>query len=200
MNLEKKSDRSAYHHGNLRNDLIEEGISHIYREGFGSFSIREISRKLGVSHAAAYRHFPSRENFLRAVITEASRRFTQALVTAVPDDVTGQEALYQLGARYVLFFVEQPELLSLFARVPNHDEVIGQTFDEFSEETSFGMLKKFALPMREKPEYAGLTDREILLGFWAKVHGLATLLVTHPHFVPEGKVSETVNRLVRTAF
>ena len=104
MNSDELRDHQNYHHGNLENDLIEEGIKSLCKDGLGSFSIRDLSRKLGVSHAAAYRHFPSREDLLRAILVEVSRRFTTALVNAVPPELEGRAALLKLGVEYVKFF------------------------------------------------------------------------------------------------
>jgi hypothetical protein len=54
--------------------------------------------------------------------------------------------------------------------------------------------------MRANPQFANLTEREILLGYWAKVHGIASILVTQKNFIPEDELDAAIERVVRTAF
>jgi AcrR family transcriptional regulator len=222
VRTDERDTHERYHHGNLRNDLIEEGIRTLCRDGLGSFSVRDLSRKLGVSHAAAYRHFPSREDLLRAILVEVSNRFRTALFNAIPPGIEGEDALMRLGVGYVKFFVSQPELLSLFAMIPTEGGIFadilaspkidGETsiecsphencdrIDDMPETSGFGIFRKCALAMRANPQFANLTEREILLGYWAKVHGIASILVTQKNFIPEDELDAAIERVVRTAF
>ena len=54
--------------------------------------------------------------------------------------------------------------------------------------------------MQTEAPYTDLTEREILLGFWGKVHGIACILVTQKNFIPAGKIDEVIEKVVRTAF
>jgi hypothetical protein len=210
-----------YHHGNLRAALINGGLKMLSRDGIAAFSLRKLSTELGVSHAAAYRHFSSREELLQAIFMESSARFNQALFTSVPDNVTGVEALMQLGIGYVKFFVENPEILFLFTLLPVEGGLLSTLFkgmdqsdpqvakcsqttwsesDRYPESSSFGFFKKFALQFKDDPHFAALSDREILLGFWGKVHGIASILVTQKNFIPPDQLDSTIERVVRTAF
>jgi AcrR family transcriptional regulator len=211
----------TYHHGNLRNMLIDEGIKTLCHDGVGSFSLRDLSKKIGVSHTAAYRHFPSKEALLRAILAEFSARFRNALISSVEPGITGKEALMQLGIGYVRFFLSQPELVTLFALV--HDggdlfsRILGEapascekemdTPAESAGETAqtgtasgFGFFSQTALAIRNEEPYQSLSDREILLGFWGKVHGIATILVTQRNFIAPENLDATIERVVRTAF
>ena len=57
--------KEHYHHGNLKNELIEVGIKIISEEGFDHLSLRNISKQCGVSHNAIYRHFDDKEQMYR---------------------------------------------------------------------------------------------------------------------------------------
>ncbi|HNY21881.1 MAG TPA: TetR/AcrR family transcriptional regulator [Treponemataceae bacterium] len=199
----------AYHHGNLRNDLISEGLKTLCKDGFAAFSLRELSKRLGVSHAAAYRHFATKEELLKTIYLEASAQFKRALADSIGPDATGYEALMRLGIGYVRFFVGKPELLTLFTMMPSEGGLFLALFgpnagcgnlDELPGSSGFNLLRRFALPLREEEQYAGLSDREILLGFWGKVHGIASILITQKNFIPEDQVDATIDRVVRTAF
>ena len=215
-----------YHHGNLRKTLIDEGLKILCRDGVESFSLRNLSKKLGVSHAAAYRHFSSKEELLRAILAEFEDSFRQALIGSVAPDATGKEALMQLGIGYVRYFLAQPELITLFTLARDGEDLFARllgatsgpnaidepdrgkkdppcekvTAPNAGEAHSFELFSNLALAMRNEDPYRNLTDREILLGFWGKVHGIATILVTQRRLLAFDDIAATVDRVVRTAF
>jgi AcrR family transcriptional regulator len=211
-----------YHHGNLRQDLIDAGLAALCRDGIAAFSLRRLSQDLGVSHAAAYRHFSDKEDLLRAILVESSRRFRNALAASVDPAVGGEEALMRLGAAYVRFFIANPEILSLFTLLHSGQELFSELFrgmkerdpygaeigphedcgriDEMPGDSAFGIFRTLAGMARGEERFRDLNEREILLGYWAKVHGLATLLVTQRGFIPEEEIEGTIDRLVRTPF
>ena len=216
----------SYHHGNLRKTLIDEGLKILCRDGIESFSLRNLSKKLGVSHAAAYRHFSSKEELLRAILAEFERSFRSSLIASVAPDATGKEALMQLGVGYVRYFLAQPELITLFTLArdgkdlfvsllgPSSEETARETADTGKDVTlcakttapredetgSFELFSNLALAMQNEEPYKELTDREILLGFWGKVHGIATILVTQRRLIAFDDIDATIDRVVRTAF
>ena len=59
--------KKQYHHKDLRNALIEKGIEIVNSEGLYSFSLRKVAAACGVSHAAPYSHFQSKEELLEAM-------------------------------------------------------------------------------------------------------------------------------------
>ena len=58
--------KEHYHHGNLKNDLIENGIKIIAEKGTDALSLRGLSALCGVSHNAIYNHFDSKEKMIDA--------------------------------------------------------------------------------------------------------------------------------------
>ena len=67
--------REQYHHGNLREALIQAALSLIAERGISGFAVAELARAVGVSAAAPYRHFRDRD----AVLAEVARRGFEAL-------------------------------------------------------------------------------------------------------------------------
>src|SRR5689334_1858737 len=63
------SKRAArgYHHGDLKRALVDAGLALLEESGVDAVRVREAARRVGVSPAAPFRHFPSREDFLREV-------------------------------------------------------------------------------------------------------------------------------------
>jgi AcrR family transcriptional regulator len=72
----------GYHHGDLRAALIDAGAALIAEGGLPALSVAEAARRTGVSAAAPYRHFPSRQDFLVAVAAQAARDLEDTMRSA----------------------------------------------------------------------------------------------------------------------
>ena len=120
----------AYHHGNLRNALLERAAEVIAARGVEAVSLRALARDLGVSHAAPSRHFADRRALLAELAKEGFRRSVAAMnagaEAAGPDPVARYRAL---GRSYVQFAREHPS----YFRAINHPEVRAVIDDELRE-------------------------------------------------------------------
>jgi AcrR family transcriptional regulator len=83
--------RPGYHHGNLRAALIDAGVELARAGGPDAVVVREASRRVGVSHNAAYRHFPDRDALLKAV-AERSMSELARLMERLLDEVGSADA------------------------------------------------------------------------------------------------------------
>src|SRR5689334_22846988 len=106
---ESRRARDSYHHGNLRETLIEAALHFISERGPSGFAFADLARAAGVSPAAPYRHFRDRA----AVIAEIARRGYETLAAALdrawnegrPDPVSAIEAC---GHAYLAFARADP--------------------------------------------------------------------------------------------
>lgn len=101
-------EEKTYHHGNLRDAMIEAGIAIISSEGLAQLSLRRVAADCGVSHAAPYKHFESKEALLSAMKTHIADGTAQHLRQSIPHDGTDEEKLLAFGKSYVHYFVEHP--------------------------------------------------------------------------------------------
>ncbi|MEW1721010.1 TetR/AcrR family transcriptional regulator [Streptomyces sp. NPDC093109] len=76
---EGKPQRARYHHGDLRAAVIEASFELLAESGPADFSVARVARRLGVSTAAPYRHFPDRDHLMAAVATQAATELTEHL-------------------------------------------------------------------------------------------------------------------------
>ncbi len=100
----------TYHHGDLRRALVDEGLSRTRESGPTAVTLREVTRAVGVSPNAAYRHFASREDLMRAVAGEAQLALARAIrdrVDATPPELPPAEEsierLRRVGLAYIDF-------------------------------------------------------------------------------------------------
>lgn len=110
---------SSYHHGNLRPALISAAADLARANGPDGVVLREVARKTGVSHNAAYRHFADREELLAEVAGVAMDRLEEAMVqrtAAVVGNSPRVKAFRQLseiGRAYVYFALAEPGLFEV---------------------------------------------------------------------------------------
>jgi AcrR family transcriptional regulator len=100
--------RTGYHHGDLRQALVEATTEIVGERGVGGFTVAEAARRAGVSSGAPFRHFADREALLAAAgvaaIADLRRRFERAIAGA-PDPAA---ALAEVGAAFVIYAIENP--------------------------------------------------------------------------------------------
>ncbi|HWA80524.1 MAG TPA: TetR/AcrR family transcriptional regulator, partial [Acetobacteraceae bacterium] len=77
-----KKPARPYHHGNLREALLQAAEEALESGGAQDISLRELSRKLGVSHTSPRRHFADKQALLDALAVRGFERFDEALVRA----------------------------------------------------------------------------------------------------------------------
>jgi AcrR family transcriptional regulator len=189
---------STYHHGNLRATLIEQGVELARSEGPDGVVLREVARRAGVSHNAAYRHFADRDALLAEIATVGMQRLAEAMLADM-DAVTEPGPLPRATARlracgraYVHFAVAEPGLFTTaFAAIttaPDGAAPGPATESPESPEAAdpYGLLAR-ALDELEAAGALGDGRREgaeVLC--WAAVHGYAVLHLNGPlHDVPE---------------
>jgi AcrR family transcriptional regulator len=102
-----------YHHGDLKAALVDGAVELIVERGVRGFSLAELSRRLGVTVAAPYRHFASRDELLAAVAVRALQAFGEALAAQSSDNDPPAERLAAMAAGYVRFAAEQPALFGV---------------------------------------------------------------------------------------
>jgi AcrR family transcriptional regulator len=175
--------RESYHHGDLRRTLLDTALELIAERGAEGFSLREAARAVGVSPAAAYRHFADKPALLVALAAEGHGRLAAAMEKAVarlPTELDrGARALAAfsaIGHAYVEFAVRNPSFFRVMFGPAMKEEgfepccapsgrdaydILGFTLDE--------VVRTEVIPAASRP------GGEIVA--WSTVHGFATLLV-----------------------
>ena len=168
-------ERRGYHHGNLREALIDAALMLLAEKGPGAFTIAEAARLAGVSSAAPYRHFRDAEALLAAVAERGYERFAAALAQAWddgrPDPLRAFEAL---GQAYLAFARREPALYA--AMFETHVAFDASPSLPAAAERAFAVLRQAAerltatLPEAQRPPSLMMS-----LHIWALSHGIASL-------------------------
>ena len=105
-----------YHHGNLRQALIDAGVKIINEDGEGKLSLRKVAAACEVSQAAPYAHFKDKEELLAAIKSSVTERFMGELESAIEKAKSAEQAILFMGQTYVSFFSSNPDYFKfLFA-------------------------------------------------------------------------------------
>jgi AcrR family transcriptional regulator len=159
--------RRPYHHGNLRRALLDEAIEVIGEGGAPAISLRDLARRVGVSHAAPAHHFGDKRGLLTAVAAEGYRLFAAAL----RDEYERSGSFRELGVAYVRFAVEhRPYFEVMFRPELYHTEnaELVAAREEATAVLSAGVGRLSGGDPKFDTLRAGVAS-------WSLVHGLATL-------------------------
>jgi AcrR family transcriptional regulator len=122
--------KKNFHHGDLRNALIELALEEIEKVGQDNLSLRELAKTLGVSRAAPYRHFENKESLLTTIAEIGLERLAVSYTKAFDTQASGRERLRFACRAYIDFATEQPELYRLiFSGDLDWQEVLEGTAD-----------------------------------------------------------------------
>jgi len=179
------SEKSAYHHGDLKNALIEAGIEILAREGVNGLSLRKVARKAGVSHAAPYAHFADKQALVAAIATDGHTkihaRFAE-IMEQYPDDPLRQ--LVETAWAYVEFGFEEPDHFRITFSGAVEKERHYPALVEMTAR-NFGLLRTLVV----RCQAAGILDPGepdlAAVGLWGLIHGFVSL-------IQEGQISHSV--------
>lgn len=102
-------DAKKYHHGDLKNTLIQAGIEILAEEGVGGLSLRKVAQKAGVSHNAPYFHFTDKQALIAAISTEGYRGlYEQLLLIQETYQEDPRRQLVEASFMYLRFAQSQP--------------------------------------------------------------------------------------------
>ncbi len=162
-----------YHHKNLRNELIEKGIELVNNEGEKYFSLRKVAMACGVSHAAPYSHFKSKEELLNAMQDYIMEQFFNLLETTIHSNLNSPDLLTRLGKDYVMFFCRNPHYYPFLFSRQNIETNFSLDADKISNNRPFELFKSTAISVFKNYGLPEQKIKERIIAMWALVHGLA---------------------------
>lgn len=169
-----------YHHGNLRQALIDAGIKIINEQGENALSLRKVAAACGVSHAAPYAHFTDKESLLEAIREQVTARFMEELQRAVDCYKTEgtEKCIVEMGKRYILFFKENPDYFTfLFYR--QKIQVHFAVDKDYEGDYAPYLLMKHMYMLYCEENKLSLTPEQIereLIKLWGSVQGIASIV------------------------
>jgi AcrR family transcriptional regulator len=165
----------GYHHGRLREALLDAARALISERGPAGFTLAEAAKRVGVTGAAPYRHFTDRQALIAALADQGFVRFNERLGQAweggKPDALT---ALRRQGHAYLAFVREEPGLYR--AMFGDAGQLCGPSIDASAVQAFAELVRVASEVLRQfcAPENAA---RELAVQIWAITHGVADLML-----------------------
>lgn len=167
--------RRGYHHGNLREALIQAALDLIGDKGPAGFTFAEAARSAGVSAAAPYRHFRDRDDLIADVARLGFERFEAMLSTAwnsgKPDTFT---ALHNVGQAYLAFARTEPAFYTAMFESGLPPDLSPELTK--ASDAAFAVLREATEALLTRlPEEDRPPARMVSLHIWSMAHGIASL-------------------------
>ncbi|ORE87238.1 TetR family transcriptional regulator [Oceanococcus atlanticus] len=187
--MTRSSEKSAYHHGNLRAALLDTARSLVQAQGLDGLTLRAVAERLGVSRSAIYRHYSSKDELLGQIIMEGFEQLRAATAEAAQQRAKRTEScpldqLHHMGLAYIRFAVEHADLYDLMF----HPSLIGRSCDtvKMASLRSYEVLTDMLQRCQQAGQIKAGEPHRQAFAIWASLHGLVSLCRGRPpHAVPE---------------
>ena len=174
-----------YHHGDLKNALIQAGVKILAKEGVGGLSLRKVAKKAGVSHSAPYAHFPDKQSLIAAISTEGFKQLYTELDAAVSPYANDPRRQLAEGVwAYVQFAMNNTDTFNIMFSDVLEKEKDYPAYVESSRKTFervVGIVKACQDAGVLRPAPAEI----MAVSVWGQLHGIISLVL-------EGQVSHAV--------
>lgn len=174
-----------FHHGNLRAALLDEAVTVLRSSGVDGLSLRDLARRVGVSHGAPRSHFVDRQALLDALAVQGFDRLRQRTREALAAGRDLPDRFHRVAQAYVDFAIDDAALMELMFQAKADgggaavQEAAGALFTELDQAMG---------PRRAATDTdTGGADRDAFkLLFAATMQGIAALVASHRIPRPEG--------------
>lgn len=176
--MAKATADKPYHHGDLRQSLIEAACKHLLESGADTLSLRALAREVGVSQTAPYRHFESKGALFGAIALYGFQLLREEMSGAAdnnPDDPV--EELVEIGHAYLSFALKHPE---------KYQMIFDSSMVDFAQDEELIEAGSAAFAVLTGAIQNGIDQGIFIEGsaieaagvIWASIHGMASLMLT----------------------
>jgi AcrR family transcriptional regulator len=182
-------EATPYHHGALRDALLEAAERVLEREGLSGLTLRAVAREAGVSHAAPTHHFGDLTGLVSELAAIGFRQFNAAMAAAGAPDLPSNERAMMRAKAYVAYAQAHPGMYGLMFRAERLD-YSRPSLHEAAEAAFTGLAGAVAAKRHETISGDALTldQGAAIARAWSLVHGFTTLLL-------DGRLRDILERL-----
>ena len=182
-------NETPYHHGALRDALLEAAERVLERDGLPGLTLRAVAREAGVSHAAPTHHFGDLTGLVSELAAIGFRRFNAAMVAAVAGEHVPMEKALARARAYVGYAQANPGMYGLMFRTERLD-YSRPALHEAAEASFAGLAGAIAASRQEQivDGTLSLDQAAAIARAWSLVHGFTTLLL-------DGRLCDILHRL-----
>ncbi|MCK1745539.1 TetR/AcrR family transcriptional regulator [Bradyrhizobium sp. 139] len=178
-----------YHHGALREALLEAAERVLERDGLAGLTLRAVAREAGVSHAAPTHHFGDLTGLVSELAAIGFRQFNAAMVSACDAAATPLARALARPKAYVAYAQAHPGMYGLMFRTERLD-YSRPSLHEAAEASFAGLANAIGMMRQEQISEDALTLNQgaAIARAWSMVHGFTMLLL-------DGRLEDILGRL-----
>lgn len=188
--------KPPYHHGNLKEELLDAAVGLIAEVGAQSFTLREVARRAGVSHNAPYRHFHDKEDLLAAVAAQGFDRLNESMHRAIATGRDTADRFRLCGRGYLQFALRSPQHLHVMFDLPEpkkpnpeYKEAGDRAFQTLLD-CVIALQAEGGLPAGDPHPYAFIA--------WSAIHGFSKLAIANRVPLNQSQAIEFSNLIFET--
>ena len=161
--------KTSYHHGNLKNTILDEVLELLNYKSFDEISFRSISRNIGVVSSAPYNHFKDKKHLIKEVILLGEKKLFNVILIEKKKSKITTEQLRLIAKAYLKFGIKEKALFNLMFSKDNKE--ILQLCEKIVLQFKLVIIEKFKKGKRLK-----LTAKGSAITAWSMIHGIAVTL------------------------
>ncbi|MEK4032998.1 TetR/AcrR family transcriptional regulator [Methylocystis sp. IM3] len=173
--------KRGYHHGSLRQALVDAGVELLAEGGPSALTLTEAARRAGVTSAAPYRHFSGRDALLSEIARQGFETFGEKIEAAWDDGRPDAQAAMRAMCRAYLAFAR--EETGLYAAMFGQAATLADPQAGGAADHALEILWRAVVAWLQQAGAAAQGARHVALQIWAVAHGVAMLTISG-HFDP----------------
>jgi AcrR family transcriptional regulator len=188
--------KHAYHHKDLRKALIGEAMVMLSESGIAALTLRELARRLGVTHTAPYAHYADKAALLADVANAGFALLADALESAKASNSDPRSALEAMSLAYVRFARGRPHLYRLMFVA---EDLADDPNCKLSPESTRAFSALAGTVAALGPP-ANIDPRDLAVAAWAQVHGIAMLEIDRRMSMKTARSGEDIVAIANDVF
>jgi AcrR family transcriptional regulator len=196
------AERKERHREELKKDILVAAKELFTEKGYEATSIRNIAEKIEYSPATVYLYYKDKAEIMHALHSEGFQMLI-GYFSEVVNERNAFERLKKLGAAYIKFCLENPDMYNLIFVMKDPMEYVSNCQDEWHEgDRAFDVLLKTVTDCQAVGYFPGIEPYGLSFAIWSTVHGLCTLRISGhlDHVSDAKKIRPDVDSLMSYTF